>query len=126
MHSIVADVCTSPTILQYIFQSDYLDTQNQNDMGVRNTFGINQYAIYTMSDCVALGGRFEWYNQEGVFSNFGNETDIYALTMGVNLKPHANLLMRPEIRWDWDDDLVAGLDEGDQQTTFGIDTIFLF
>jgi hypothetical protein len=125
MHSVVADVALTDS-LQYIFQSDVLDTEDQDGQGVRNTFGINQYLIYSLSDCLAAGGRFEWYDQEGVFSNYGNDTDLYALTMGLNVKPHANVVIRPEIRWDWDDDEVAGLDEGDDQTTFGIDTIFLF
>ncbi|MEM6469057.1 MAG: porin [Planctomycetota bacterium] len=125
MHSIVADVAVTDS-LQYIFQSDYLDTEDAMSNGVANTIGINQYLIYTLSDCLAAGARFEWYNQEGIYSAFGNETDIYALTLGVNVKPHANLIVRPEIRFDWDDDQVAGLDEGDEQTTFGIDTIFLF
>ncbi|WP_434092545.1 porin [Roseiconus lacunae] len=135
MHSIVADVTLTDN-LQYIFQSDLLDTENNAGALVRETFGINQYLIYTVSDCVAFGGRFEWYNQEGVFLNdngtdddaddFAQESDIYALTLGMNYKPHANVIVRPEIRWDWDDDLLAGLDEGDDQTTFGIDTIFMF
>jgi hypothetical protein len=125
MHSIVADVSVTDKI-QYIFQTDYLDTQNKLDEGVRNTFDINQYLIYSFNDCLAAGGRFEWYNQEGVFSNFGDETDIYALTLGVNVKPHANVMVRPEIRWDWDNQEVIGLADGDKQTTFGIDTIFLF
>ncbi|WP_233148331.1 porin [Rhodopirellula sp. MGV] len=125
MHSIVADVALSDN-LQYIFQTDYLDTEDYQGNGVRNTFDINQYLIYTISDCLAAGGRFEWYNQEGVFSNYGTETDIYALTFGLNIKPHANVIVRPEIRFDWDDDMVAGLDKGDDQTTFGIDSIFMF
>lgn len=125
MHSIVADVAVTEN-LQYIFQSDYLDTEDYLSNGVRNTFDINQYLIYTLSDCLAVGGRFEWYNQEGVFTNYGTESDLYALTLGANIKPHANVLIRPEIRFDWDDDQVAGLDQGDDQTTFGIDTIFLF
>ena len=129
MHSIVADVALTDN-LQYIFQSDYLDTEDYLSNGVRNTIGINQYLIYTLSDCIAAGGRFEWYNQQGVYPrqnpNFNNETDIYALTLGVNVKPHANVIIRPEVRWDWDDDQVTMLDDGDDQTTFGIDTILLF
>ncbi|MEM9588310.1 MAG: porin [Planctomycetota bacterium] len=122
MHSIVADYAVSDN-LQYIFQSDWLDTEDATGATSRETFGINQYLIYNFSDCFAAGGRFEWYNQEGVYS--ANETDIYALTLGVNYKPHANVIVRPEVRFDWDEDQVAGLD-GDDQTTFGIDTIFLF
>ncbi|MEL6105783.1 MAG: porin [Planctomycetota bacterium] len=125
MHSIVADVAVTDS-LQYIFQSDYLDTQDASGAGVRNTIGINQYLIYTMSDCLAAGARMEWYNEDGVFNTFGNENDIYALTLGLNVKPHANLIVRPEVRFDWDDNSVLGLEGGDDQTTFGIDTIFLF
>ncbi|MEO1529410.1 MAG: outer membrane beta-barrel protein, partial [Planctomycetota bacterium] len=112
--------------LQYIFQSDYLDTQDAAGAGVRNTIGINQYLIYSMSDCLAAGARFEWYNEDGVFNTFGNENDIYALTLGLNVKPHANLIVRPEVRFDWDDNQVLGLEDGADQTTFGIDSIFLF
>ena len=60
------------------------------------------------------------------------DSDIYALTLGVNYRPHGNVIVRPEIRWDWNDDQVqvAGsdlLENGDDnQTTFGIDTIFTF
>ncbi len=90
--------------------------------------------IKTLSDCWAVGARFEWYNVDNldgeatvdpsapVFS----EGDVYALTLGVNHKPHANVTIRPEIRFDWDDDGVVGLEDGDDQTTFGIDTVFTF
>ncbi|MEM6472529.1 MAG: porin [Planctomycetota bacterium] len=125
MHSIVADYAVSDN-LQYILQSDVLSSEDTAGTTVRESFGVNQYLIYTLSDCWAAGARFEWYNQEGVFSPVGQDDDIYALTLGVNYRPHANLIVRPEIRWDWDDAQVAGLDEGDDQTTFGIDTIFLF
>ena len=125
MHSIVADLALTDN-LQYIFQSDYLDTEDYTGATVRESFGINNYLIYTLNDCWATGARFEWYNQEGVFSPVGQDDDIYALTFGVNYKPHANVIVRPEIRFDWDDAQVAGLDEGEDQTTFGIDTIFLF
>lgn len=127
MHSIVADVTLTDS-LQYILQSDYLDRQTHTSAVDANTFGINQYLIYTINDCMAAGGRFEWYNYEGIFGapNIGNSSDLYALTMGLNYKPHANILVRPELRFDWDEDQFAGLEDGEDQTTFGIDTIFLF
>ncbi|WP_420821395.1 porin [Rubripirellula obstinata] len=127
MHSIVADYAVTDS-LQYIIQSDLLSTEDGAGVDARNTFGINQYLIKTLSDCWAVGGRFEWYNNEGI--DFGNgataENDIYALTLGVNHRPHANVTIRPEIRWDWDDDQVVGLQDGEDQTTFGIDTVFTF
>ncbi|OUT58089.1 MAG: hypothetical protein CBB71_13675 [Rhodopirellula sp. TMED11] len=124
MHSIVADVALSDN-LQYIFQNDILSTEDAAGATVRETYGINQYLIYTVNDCLAYGGRFEWYDQEGVFDSEG---EVTSLTAGLNYKPHANVLVRPEVRWDWDNTagVDAGLEDGDDQTTFGIDTIFLF
>ncbi len=130
MHSIVADIAVSDN-LQYVFQSDYLDTQDVTDNGFRNSFDVNQYLMYSLTDCLALGGRFEWYDSEGVYSAFGDEIDVYALTTGINYRPHANLVIRPEIRWDWVDDTTGltrdVLEEGDDdQFTFGIDSVFTF
>lgn len=123
MHSLVADFSVTDK-LQYILQSDVLDTDNASGDSVRDTFSLNNYLIYTLSDCWAVGGRFEWYQNSGVYTP--EMTDIYELTVGVNYKPHANILIRPEIRGDWDNDAVSGLEDGRKQTTFGIDTIFLF
>ncbi|MEM6980044.1 MAG: outer membrane beta-barrel protein, partial [Planctomycetota bacterium] len=127
MHSIVADYAVNDN-LQYIFQSDLLESEDAAGDTVRSTFGINQYLIYTISDCLALGGRFEWYDNEGVFDS---ENDIFALTTGINYKPHANVIMRPELRWDWvsadaADNAQVLEDNDDSQFTFGMDTIFLF
>ena len=122
MHSIIADYAVNDS-LQYIFQTDYLDSEDVTGANVRETIGINQYLIKTINDCWAVGGRFEWWNAE---LGAANEGDVYALTLGVNHKPHANVTVRPEIRFDWDDDQVAGLEDGEDQTTFGIDTVFTF
>lgn len=126
MHSLVADVALTNS-LQYVFQTDYLDTQTNSGTSFFNSIGINQYLIYRVNDCLAGGARFEWWNPEGAsVSAFGNEVPIYAFTMGMNFKPHANVIMRPEVRFDWDDELALNLPEGEEQTTFGIDTIFLY
>jgi hypothetical protein len=130
MHSIVANYSVSDN-LQYIFQSDLLDTENNADAGLVSTFGINQYLIYSLNDCWGVGARYEWYNNEGIYTAFGDETDIHALTAGVNYRPHANVIVRPEIRWDWVDDTTVltrdVLEDGDDnQFTFGVDTIFTF
>ena len=125
MHSIIADYALTDSV-QYIFQSDLLTADDVSGNRIQETFGINQYLIKTLNDCWAVGARFEWYQNEGVFNEFGDgAADIYALTTGVNYRPNANTIIRPEVRWDWDDDEVAGLD-GDDQVGFGIDTIFLF
>lgn len=131
MHSIVLNTHLTSK-LQYIFHSDFLDTEDASGAVARETFDISQYLIYRINDCWAGAARFEWYNQEGVFVDeqqapgMTPESNFYALTLGLNHKPHANVLIRPEIRWDWDEDGLADLDGGERQTTFGIDTILLF
>ncbi len=137
MHSIVADVALSDS-LQYVFQSDILDTDANStgrDIQYRQTYGINQYLIKTINDCWKVGARFEWYNVDNFDSDAStlagrpvySDGDVYALTLGINHQPNANVTIRPEIRWDWDDNGVVGLAGGDDdQTTFGVDTIFTF
>ena len=155
MHSIVGDFAVSDN-LQYIIQSDLLDSENDAAVSVRETIGVNNYLIYTYSDCLAFGARFEWWNVGAASTGFlGDDADlavinnlvangfdlndesfdVYALTLGVNYKPHANVIVRPEVRWDWIDgnetflgaaDTISLEDGDDDQFTFGIDTIFLF
>ncbi|MEX1027017.1 MAG: outer membrane beta-barrel protein, partial [Candidatus Paceibacterota bacterium] len=95
---------------------------------VRNTWDINQYLMYSINDCLAIGGRYEWYQHEGIFSPLGQEDEIQALTLGLNYRPHANVVVRPEVRWDEDHSTgqTVGLEDGRDQTTFGIDTILTF
>ena len=147
MNSLVIDTKVTDK-LQYVFWTDYLDTWDANDTIVRNTFDINQYLIYRINDCWALGGRLEWYNvREDSVGLYGDNAvaglenvasgnvDIFALTGGINYRPHANLIIRPEIRYDWINDdpaLLAAADRpllegnGDDQTTFGVDAILTF
>ncbi|MGV3486213.1 MAG: outer membrane beta-barrel protein [Planctomycetaceae bacterium] len=139
MHSFVADVAITDK-LQYIYQNDILDTEVADGSTGRDVFDINQYLIYSINDCWAIGSRFEWWNvsqdstlYNGVAGTDGN-VDIYALTLGLNYKPNANVIVRPEVRYDWlrDDatlvnNSVAVFEDGDSdQFTFGMDTIFTF
>ena len=60
--------------------------------------------------------------------------DFYGITLGANYKPNANVVFRPEVRWDW----YSGLDgtggaarpyDGgvdSSQTTLAFDVIVLF
>ncbi|MEZ6112224.1 MAG: porin [Pirellulaceae bacterium] len=124
-HSIVA-VYDATDKWQYVFQTDYVN----NDLfvdgaagGADEIFTVNQYLFYAVNDCLKLGGRFEYYDNEG----FGDEN--YALTLGANIKPHANMVVRPEVRWDWFDPAfasgIAGVGPRDQ-TVFGIDAIVTY
>jgi hypothetical protein len=136
MHSLVADYAVTDN-LQYIFQNDILDSEDGTGARARSSFGINQYLIYTLSDCWAVGSRFEWWNiaKDNEAFGFGpgldGSADVYALTTGLNYRPHANVIIRPEVRYDW----VRGVDSanagnlfasGRDEFTFGMDTIFTF
>jgi hypothetical protein len=141
MHSLIFDV-TLTDKLQYIFQNDVLESDRADGQTGRSTVGINQYLLYSINDCLAIGGRFEWWHVDSTSTLLGgnaaatdaDDFDVYALTFGLNYKPHSNVIVRPEIRWDWIDTSAAGLaaasaqleDGDDDQFTFGMDTIFLF
>lgn len=122
-HSVVVDVALTDQ-LNYVFQTDY--TNYAGNAGQRQ-ISVNQYLLYWYNDCLGFGARAEWYNVNERFAGSGSGTgnsDLYELTLGMNVRPHANLVFRPEMRWDWDDDgAVNGLD-GD--ITFGIDGILTF
>ena len=132
MHSIVGDsTCGN---LNYILQLDYLDTEDQFSNTYRNTIGINNYFLYEISEQLAAGLRFEYYNVE-CNPFIDDQCDIYALTFGLNIIPADYVKIRPEVRMDWDvDDNPLGINElhpirqtpRESQTTFGIDAIVTF
>jgi len=108
MHSIVLNYQISCD-LEYVLQHDY----HRNNAVMQNlgeTYGINQYLLYTINDCWKAGLRGEWLDQDG--------TEYVGVTAGLNYKPHANITLRPEVRWD---DF-----EVNDSTVFGIDAIFTF
>lgn len=106
-HSLVFDVAITER-LNYVLQSDLLTIGETS----RDDVDINQYVFYTLNDCLALGTRVEWWQTDGQ-SN-------YELTGGLNYRPHANVVIRPEVRWDHQP--ATSFD----QTTFGIDAILLY
>ncbi|MEO1059626.1 MAG: outer membrane beta-barrel protein [Actinomycetota bacterium] len=93
-HSLVFDVALSDD-LNYVFQSDVVgyDANAVNGGIANDQVGINQYLFYTINDCWAAGGRMEWWKSDG--------SSFQALTMGLNYRPHANVVIRPEVRYDW-------------------------
>lgn len=131
-HSIVIDYAPEfAEGLNYVLQSDYLDV-NEDVLGSGNagysTIGINQYLMYWVFEELGVGTRFEWWKANGV--------SYFESTTGLNLKPLPNMIIRPEIRWQWGPadynpsdpqayHNVAGLpvDEG---LIFGMDIIFTF
>ncbi|MCA9214131.1 MAG: porin [Planctomycetales bacterium] len=108
MSSVVVNTALTSDI-DYIFQSDFLRVDGTGE----DTFGINQYLIYNVSDTLGLGTRMEWYKTDFFATN--NSTSAYEWTIGANVRPHANFTVRPELRQEW----VPGLNY--DQTIFGVD-----
>jgi hypothetical protein len=115
MQSVVADYAVSDKT-NYVFQTDWLNTTDLDDNDARNTYGINQYLIHQYNDRIGAGLRYEWWAAKG-----GNSPRLHVhdLTLGVNYRHNANLIFRPEVRWDW-------TQLGDEETTFGIDAVLTF
>lgn len=113
--------------LTHVLWVDILDTDGTGRVRERETFDVNNYLLYNLTDNLVWGNRMEWYNvDKGVYGVTNGRSDIYAFTTGLNYAASSNLLFRPEVRWDWDKDNVAGNELGSSQTTFGTDMIFTF
>jgi hypothetical protein len=119
--------------LNYVLHHDLLRTDRGPTAAapggsVNDVVAINQYLIYQVTDCVGVGGRAEWWKAEG--------TSVYALTGGVNIKPHSQVTIRPEVKYDWspggevaadgNNGFVTGPINGSNETTFSVDVIFTF
>ncbi|MBX3411618.1 MAG: porin [Pirellulales bacterium] len=89
-------------VLQYDrgFQENAAGPQFQNDA---DWYSIVQYFLRDINPCWAWGCRFEWFrDEEGTrLDTNGNRGDFFECTLGLNWKPNANLLVRPELRIDW-------------------------
>jgi hypothetical protein len=99
--------------LNWVLQTDYLDAGADYSLLTKDTsYGLNNYLFYTASDSVQYGLRAEWWQKNGFSFN--------EVTAGINYRPHANLVLRPEIRYDWSPAL--DIDEA----IFGVDAIITF
>jgi len=87
------------------------------DAGTRDAewYGINQYFLYQLNPCWALNTRIEWLRdddgtrvggpppQAGIrawpLSGFAG--NFYECSVGLRWTPRKNIIVRPELRWDW-------------------------
>ncbi len=122
-HSMVLDLQMTDK-LNYVIQSDLVGYDDTTGAGGNDQVGINQYSFYTVSDCLSLGSRSEWWKTDGV--------SYYGQTYGFNYKPQANLTIRPELRYVYTPTdavrntyLASNGDEIDD-LRFGIDAVLTF
>ena len=81
-------------------------------------FGIVNSLYYHVNNCLAFGGRLEWWKSDRFFQS---SRSTYDWTFGLNYRPTANVVIRPELRNDWG---AGAIDP--TQTVFGVDAIFAF
>jgi len=110
--------------LRYVFQHDFGQQADGRiiatiptstiSFGTAKWYSINQYLFYEHNKKLTSGLRVEWFRDQDksrtavpvVFNPGGpvlNGGNYLAVTGGVNWKPQANVIVRPELRWDWSD-----------------------
>lgn len=124
-HSNVLDIKLSSK-WQYVFQTDLLTTETNNALNDGLSYGAVNYLFYTINDCWKWGTRAEWWKSNQ------STTDIisyYEVTTGLNYKASANLIVRPEVKFNWcpaQDNFEAQTGGDFNETLFGIDAIYTF
>jgi hypothetical protein len=133
--------------LDYIFVQN-LGTETNAPVEGRTAdwYGINNYLLYKINPKWSAAMRAEWLRDDdgvrvagpgnipGVYAwaGRGYAGNFYDLTAGLNWRPNGNLLVRPELRWDWYSGPAGpvglpfdGGNESDQFTC-AVDAIFTF
>lgn len=98
--------------LLYVLNHDYFFQEGSSTYGIENkeAYGVAQYLTYEHSNKLAAGMRLEVYRDDDGFVGSGLRSGnaaapgVYTnLTLGLNYRLHQCLMLRPEIRWDWQD-----------------------
>ena len=117
-----------PTDLAALTINDLLDAdENANDSTADAlSYGVNNYLFYTINDCWKWGTRAEWWKSNQVT---GETSSFYEVTTGLNYKASANLIVRPEVKFNWtpSDNAFNTATGGDfNDVLFGMDAIYTF
>ena len=133
MNSLVFELALSDK-WTYILQHDL---GVNSGLGAHNNkwYGVNQYLQYQINDRWAVGARAEWFDDpdgDRISFNGPAQGSYYEMTFGLNWRPSANLIVRPELRYDWFNGTAAAGDlpfnsgRNSDQFSGGFDFIFTF
>ena len=96
-------------------------------------WGLAGYAAYILNPMFTLNGRLEWYEDNNGFTlGTGGRLNVYEATVGTAIKPFPtdnlgqNLVIRPEVRFDYADKKFFDAGTDHYQFTFGIDAYFTY
>ncbi len=93
-HHLVTSVALTDK-LTYALSNDIVHGNVGAAGGVTTFHSVSaaNYLIYNINDKLGAGARAEWAKINGV--------SYYEATVGVNIKPTANFIIRPEVRHQW-------------------------
>jgi hypothetical protein len=88
--------------LTYNFETLYGFTYNVPETGFADWMGAINYLTYTLTPRLNANARLEFFDDfQGQRTGFPG---LYtALTIGLNFRPRADIILRPEIRYDYND-----------------------
>ena len=100
--------------LEYVLQHDCGWQQNGGVNAGENAewYGLNNYLFYTINDKLQAGIRAEWFNDDDAARIANAGSHWFDLTLGMKYQPISNLILRPELRWDWASPHQAGAGAG--------------
>jgi hypothetical protein len=109
---------------------DYAVEQDVPDVGDAHWYGVAHYLTYTINEYASATWRTEWFRdadgvRTGTAANYYENTWGLAITPAPNHPVLKNLVVRPELRWDFADAPAFGGDNHNQLTA-GFDVIFKF
>jgi hypothetical protein len=94
----------------YAFQHDFGNTESAYGDPSAQWYSVNNYLMYAINDDLDAGIRLEWFRDAdgarvaGLRSGAGGvDAHYYAVTLGLNYRLVENFLLRPEIRYDYQD-----------------------
>lgn len=146
LHSLVFKFQATEKLL-YVLQNDLGYATGAAGFSDAQWYGINQYLLLALDEHWSAGLRVEWFRDddgtrvlglgnldargwEGLPGFSGNFSE---LSVGLNWKPKANILLRPELRWDWysgsrnlGGELPFGDGNSSSQFTFATDLVVMF
>ncbi len=99
--------------LDYVVQGDYGQSTGGYSQPVRHAewTSITQYFTYKFRENWSVGTRVEWFRDKhgtrvhglgiGNLATGPFPGDFFEATVGLNWQPSRNVMIRPELRWDW-------------------------
>ena len=122
-HSFVLDMVLTEKMTAVV-QSDLVRVDSTGEDNV----GLMMYTFRELTNKISVGTRSEWWKGDGVtgYAPFGSTAPAtgsqsqYESTYGINFRPNANLVFRPEYRYQWS----PALDY--EQSIFGVDMIVTY